>query len=221
MSTRVITMFSTKGGKNKVELGPNKTWDDLKPLVEEKYDLSNLQATENKNKTTLTHPDAVLPEGDFVLFLRPIKTKSGADMNDLGFRELRALVNNDSVKEYLNEVVPDKNWTQLTTDELRAGLNSYFVTAPEEVQEEVHEEKQEEEVKKDEDTFSFEKELFQKLSEVSDTLSNVRIIALGLLAGKLGSLVDEEDEEPKKKVEESEDEKLQRELDELEAGLED
>lgn len=213
MSTRVITMFSTKGGKNKVETEAT-TWGELKPLVEEKYDLSNLQATENKNKTTLTHPDAVLPEGDFVLFLRPIKTKSGADMNDLGFRELRALVNNDSVKEYLNGVVPGKNWTQLTTDELRAGLNSYFVTAPEEVQEEVHEE-----AKKDENTLSFEEELFQKLSEVSDTLSHVRIIALGLLAGKLGSLIDKEDEEPKGKVEESEDERLQRELDEFEASL--
>jgi hypothetical protein len=125
MNTRIVTLFSTKGGKQKVETDAT-TWGELKPLVEEHYDLSNLQPTENVNKTTLTHQDAVLPEGEFVLFLRPVKTKSGIDgVENLGFRDLRALVTTDDIKSHLNNQVSGKNWTQLGTDDLRAGLASY------------------------------------------------------------------------------------------------
>jgi len=129
MSTRVITLFSTKGGKQKLNTDVT-TWGELKLLVEEYYDLVNLQAVENITKTTLDHPEAVLPEGNFVLFLRPINTKGGIrkpsySIQDLEFSELRALVTTDEIKEHLNKQTPGKNWTQLGTEELRKGLASY------------------------------------------------------------------------------------------------
>jgi len=73
---RTVTLYSTKGGSQKVQTDVS-TWGELKPIVAGRYDLSNLQATESVGKTTLEHEDAALPAGDFVLFLRPIRTKSG------------------------------------------------------------------------------------------------------------------------------------------------
>ena len=131
MSTRTVTLYSTKGGKQKVETDA-KTWGELKPLVEKYYDLKKLQPTENVNKTTLTHQEAVLPEGDFILFLRPIRTKSGMDgVEGLSFQELRKLVTNDDIKSHLNQY-SGKNWTRLSTEELRAGLAAYHSEAIEE-----------------------------------------------------------------------------------------
>lgn len=133
MSTRIVTVFTSKGKKQKIETTAT-TWGELKPQVQEHYDLSNLQPTENVNKTTLTHQDAVLPEGNFVLFLRPIKTKSGIEGTEgLGFRDLRKLVTTDDIKSHLNNIVDGKNWTQLSTDDLRAGLASYNDGSTEEV----------------------------------------------------------------------------------------
>jgi len=73
---RTVTLYSTKGGSKKIETSAA-TWGELRPLVGESYDLSNLQPTESVGKTTLVHEDATLPEGDFILFLRPVRTKSG------------------------------------------------------------------------------------------------------------------------------------------------
>ena len=88
--------------------------------------MSSLKATENVGKTTLEHIDAALPAGDFRLFLRPSKTKSGGfDVEGKGFKDLRALVTTDDIKNHLNTIVPGKNWTQLSTDDLRKGLASY------------------------------------------------------------------------------------------------
>ena len=130
MSTqnRVITAWATRG-QQKAKLETNvATWGELKPLLEkEGFDLSTLAATESVNRNDLAHNDAKLPEGDFIIFLRPVKTKSGMglDVAGKGFKELRALVTTDEIKEHLNQCVPGKSWTQLKTDELRDGLASY------------------------------------------------------------------------------------------------
>lgn len=117
---RTITVFTSKGGKQKIETEV-KTWGELKPLVEEYYDLDNLSPTENVNKTTLNHKDAVLPEGNFVLFLRPIKTKSGGSFDNMSFKDLRANLT-DSDKTVLEEET-GKNWTRVTKQDLINQLN--------------------------------------------------------------------------------------------------
>ena len=118
---RVITVFTSKGKKQKITTDAT-TWGVLKPLVEEHYDLNNLQATENIGKTTLMHVDAVLPEAAFVLFLRPIKTKSGSDFDTMSFVDLRgALTAQDKLD--LEETV-GVNWTRVKKQDIINQLNS-------------------------------------------------------------------------------------------------
>lgn len=150
-NTRTITVVSTKNGRitkfvqnlenfevtvqtsGKSDKTINtseviKTWGGLRDVLSsEGYDLSNLKPTENINKTTLEHIDAVLPDGDFRVFLRPSKTKSGNPYANMGFKDLRAKINElgEEAKAHLSNLVPGKNWTQLTTDELRKGLTSF------------------------------------------------------------------------------------------------
>ncbi len=125
-NTRIITVVATKNGRIKKYTTDARTWGDLKELIQDEYDLTNLKSTENVNKTTLEHIDAVLPEGDFRLFLRPSKTKSGGfDVTGKGFKDLRALVTTDEIKNHLNTIVPGKNWTQLSTADLAKGLESF------------------------------------------------------------------------------------------------
>ena len=149
MSTRVITVVATKNGRitkftENVETqtvtitsagnadrtvnntDPINTWGVLRSLLlNEGYDLENLKPTENINKTTLEHIEAVLPVGDFRLFLRPSKTKSGFDVAGKSFKELRALVTTEEIKSYLSGLVEGKNWTQLSTETLKEGLANF------------------------------------------------------------------------------------------------
>jgi len=78
-NVRVITIFSSRGDKTaKIETDAT-TWGVLRGLIREKgYEVDKLHASENIGKTTLEHEGAVLPEGNFTIFMRPKQTKSGA-----------------------------------------------------------------------------------------------------------------------------------------------
>lgn len=121
-TTRTVTAFSTRGKKKSKITTDVTTWGSLKPLLEnEGFSLETLAATESINRTDLAHVDAVLPEGDFTIFLRPTKTKSGADYKSMSYRELKSLLN-DEDKTALAEIT-GKNWTRCSTDDMR----EYFV----------------------------------------------------------------------------------------------
>lgn len=131
MSTqeRVITIFSTKG-KNKTKITTDATnWGQLKELIiGEGYDLANLAAVENKRRSTLENVQAELPEGDFTVFLRPVKTKSGlAVPEDASRSDLKDIITEfgTPLKEFLKTVKPGRNWTQLATVDLKAGIEAY------------------------------------------------------------------------------------------------
>ena len=125
---RKITLFSTKGVQ-KSEINTDvTTWGNLIPLIENlNYDLSSLHATENVNRTNLEHIDAVLPSGDFTIFLRPKKTKSGLNVKGLGFKELRNIIKEQgqSCVDFLNKRTSKSSYTQMTTVELTEGLTAY------------------------------------------------------------------------------------------------
>lgn len=129
LESKEITVIAT--GKDNKTLNSDvviKTWGELQDVLSsEGYDLSNLKPTENINKTTLEHNDAALPEGDFRLFLRPSKTKSGNNYASMGFKDLRSKINElgEDAKKHLSSLIPGKNWTQLTTQELRDGLSTF------------------------------------------------------------------------------------------------
>lgn len=127
---RVITVVATKGGRIEKITTDAVTWGDLREIIQDKWDLGKLKAVENVNKTTLEHIDAVLPTGDFRLFLRPSQTKSGTDFSNMGFSEMRNsyIKIDEEAKKFLSSFKSDKNWTQLTTPELREGLTAYEAT---------------------------------------------------------------------------------------------
>lgn len=139
-TTRKITIVSTKNNQVKNYESDVATWGELNSLINNDFDLSNLKATENISKTTLEHVDAVLPTGDFRVFLRPVKTKSGQDFSEMKFGELRATFkDDDAVKKFLTGKGNGRNWTQLKTDELRTFLTEYHSTAVSNVVESVKE----------------------------------------------------------------------------------
>lgn len=125
---RTITIVSTKNSRIEKHESSATTWGDLKAEIQDKYDLGNLKAVENVGKTTLEHIDAVLPESDFRLFLRPSKTKSGADYKSMRFSELREIIKkNDDLKSFLTASAGNgRNWTQMKTAELQEGVAKFF-----------------------------------------------------------------------------------------------
>jgi len=142
---RKITVYSTKGKSNAEITTDVATWGELKPLlVSEGYDLDSLNATENINRTDLINTGAILPEGEFTLFLRPKQTKSGADvdLDEAGFRELREIIksfNAETKREYL-ESLNGENYTIFPTEKLRQSLKDFLLTLVQEIEEEEAEE---------------------------------------------------------------------------------
>ena len=148
--SRIITVFSTKGKqKTKIETDVT-TWGELRPLVEaEGYDVESLHATENVRRTNLANAESILPEEAFTLFLRPKKTKSGcsgcdfdeSEIEAMSFRELRGMVTDNNIKGHLKAYKPGKsNWTQLSTEDLRAGLIAFYCTGEEDASADIQEE---------------------------------------------------------------------------------
>lgn len=123
MDTRKITVYSTKGQKKKEYNTNVETWEPLRNMLEsDGYDMKDLLATETVNKTTLEHNEATLPEGDFIIFLRQAKNKSGIDMSyeDMGFGELRNELTQRDKRAI--EKITGKNWTTCSAVEIRQYL---------------------------------------------------------------------------------------------------
>ena len=129
---RKIIVYSTKGKSGSFE-SDAKTWGEIQSdVIKIVGSLDNLIATENVNKTNLGHQDSVLPEGDFKIFLRPSKTKSGAtNFSSMSFKELRTFIagQGQACKDYLNVEAKKsgRNWTQLSTEEMKTLLSSYSI----------------------------------------------------------------------------------------------
>lgn len=78
MSQRKVTVLSTKTNEQKEITTDVTTWGQLKPVLSANgFDPSGLKAMLQATKVTLENDSAVLPDGDFVLFLTPGKVKSG------------------------------------------------------------------------------------------------------------------------------------------------
>jgi hypothetical protein len=112
---REVTIYATRGGQMKKIMTSVKTWGELQPLVRrEGFDLGSLLAAENINKTDLVNDLAVLPEGNFRLFLRPKQTKSGAPDRKECFAIIKAhIATNPGDKAKFT--IDGKNMTQLST----------------------------------------------------------------------------------------------------------
>lgn len=127
MVKRQVIVYSTKGeGLSKFADVEATTLEELiVELSNRNYVLQTKDTvlTESVNKTTLGNLDSKLPETDFTLFVRPQKTKSGADFKSMSHKELKTyLTENPEIKDKVNnegKTKLGKNWTQLTTEDLR------------------------------------------------------------------------------------------------------
>lgn len=115
ITEREITIYATRGGQMKKITTAVRTWGELQPLVRrEGFDIGSLLAAENINKTDLVNDLAVLPEGNFRLFLRPKQTKSGAPERKECFAIIKAhlAVHPEDKHKF---IIDGKNMTQLST----------------------------------------------------------------------------------------------------------
>ena len=151
ITEREITIYATRGGQMKKITTAVRTWGELQPLVRrEGFDLGSLLAAENINKTDLVNDLAVLPEGNFRLFLRPKQTKSGAPDRKECFAIIKAhIAKNPGDKSKF--IIDGKNMTQLSTPVVQAlvlehcgGPNGSADLAPAPVQEKAPKAKAEE-----------------------------------------------------------------------------
>jgi len=77
MSVRKIKIVSTLGAPSTFETSA-RTLAELKPLLTERgIDYGSMKLLVGETKNELSEDAAILPEGDFKLFLVPAKTKSG------------------------------------------------------------------------------------------------------------------------------------------------
>ena len=81
--TRKIKIYTTAGMPGTIETNVS-TLGELKPLLRQReinYDGMKMLVGETKNE--LSQDEAILPEGDFKLYLMPAKTKSGVDFDEM------------------------------------------------------------------------------------------------------------------------------------------
>lgn len=76
---RNIMLFSSLGKSHQVIESDAPMWGELKrELSRRNISLSNMKAVIGENQLTVESDEAMLPDGDFTLFLMNVKTKSGA-----------------------------------------------------------------------------------------------------------------------------------------------
>lgn len=111
----IVSTRNTQVARFQVENGAN--FGTLKAIVgHEAYDWDNLTAVENINKTALMSDESLLPDGNIKIFLRPTKTKSGANIREI-FRVNKTL--QEQVKTAYG-----KNYTVLKNSVLEDFYNS-------------------------------------------------------------------------------------------------
>lgn len=113
---RKVTIYSSNLG-NGLSFDTDVTsFGQLQTVFMEKgVSYNNMKVVIGETRVTLEHPDAVLPEGDFKVFLLPMKTKSGKMSRTEIYNEIKKLKNEKGdafVKENFG------NYTQTSSEDL-------------------------------------------------------------------------------------------------------
>lgn len=130
---RKVTAFSSGQNSRKfVVESKAETWGELmKDFDAAGVVYKNMSVVERATRNNLVVPDAILPKGDFLVYLLPEKTDSGVDATAWPYKDLRGFIqsaiaqNDDSAKAHFNV---DKNYTMKSTPEMIALVNSYTGT---------------------------------------------------------------------------------------------
>lgn len=103
--TRKIKIYTTNGMPGTIETNVS-TLGELKPILRQReinYDDMKLLVGETKNE--LSQDEAILPEGDFKLYLMPAKTKSGVDFDEMEDSINRIAEDVEMIEVKLNKVL--------------------------------------------------------------------------------------------------------------------
>lgn len=122
-----VTVFSTKGKKRSTVETTAQTWGQLKEdLLREGVDTQGLKSIIGETQLSLESNKAVLPDYDFVLFLSPIKVKSGVDINPetMSYKECKTYIKNE-VANYDEAVAHFGNYTIMSTTQMRSLIESW------------------------------------------------------------------------------------------------
>lgn len=111
-----VTVYSSNLGNGKTIETSATTFGALQTdLNSDGIYTDNMRAVIGETKVTLEHPDAALPEGDFKIFLLPIKTKSGnvtrKELYEI-IKDLKEKRGGDYVAIYIG------NYTTMSTENL-------------------------------------------------------------------------------------------------------
>lgn len=157
-----VTIYSSNLGNGLSFETDVTTFGQLQTVFMEKnISYQNMKVVVGETRVTLEHPDAVLPSGDFKIFLLPTKTKSGS----LRRSEIYAAIKN-LAKVHGVDYVKEKfgNYTQKRTEDLLLLLKEY--SAINKTTEKVAE--------KEEVANPFEVEVLQKLTSIENELKELR-----------------------------------------------
>lgn len=169
MNARQITVFSTLGQSKTVLTTDVATWGELKDLILEEIpeiDFNKMSAIDRDTKTSYEHPEAILPTGDCLIFIRVKNTDKGIDYSSLTMKELREEVKKFKAaygEDFTAALKKDGNWTQYTTAQLAKVLNNYSAL--------VFQEQEELEISEPSTTVLVEKEDLNIITRILNTLS--------------------------------------------------
>ena len=130
MSTRKVTLKVTSQ-KDLIKVESNaRTFGELKKEVKE-VKWTGMRVVERSTKNTLDMDDAILPAGEFTLFLVPEKVKSGGDKKKAGKKKLKdvdSATYNDlrSHASFLNSMKSAKIAMNGGTEDLRKAVKAYY-----------------------------------------------------------------------------------------------
>ena len=124
---RTVKVYSTQGQNRQNVTTHVGTWGELQGVLSE-YDIvyAGMRAIVGETQNTLESPDAILPDGDFTLFLTPGKVKSGFNPDFASYEELI-----DFIEERLHITGARdhfSNYTKFSTDQLQMMVKSWITS---------------------------------------------------------------------------------------------
>ena len=133
--TRKIKIYTTAGMPGTIETNVS-TLGELKPLLRQReinYDGMKMLVGETKNE--LSVDEAMLPEGDFKLYLMPAKTKSGVDFEEMEHTLERIEENQETIMNTLNRVLSKLDNSSCAASSVSASTSALSIEDQKEIDE--------------------------------------------------------------------------------------
>lgn len=127
-----VTVFSSVTGEKTIT-SEAKDWGELKTdLRKAGINYSKMKAVIGETQNTMEIDESLTPEGDYTLFLMPTKTKSGMDVKNMNYKEIRAAIkqiisDNPDAAKFFNK---GRNYTNKSTSDIRKLLGKWWQKNP-------------------------------------------------------------------------------------------